>query len=107
MPRPRWERGPIPWTCPMPLEVLPPTPELELLLTNAADVQCPGNAGRLVSPGRLAAGRMPPADLLLPATDRHAAGMHFAIDLSPDACLLTNYSEGGTFVNGMLVRNKC
>lgn len=81
------------------------SPELELLLTDPADGQLV--RGRLVGAGVLMVGRLPTADVVLPAKDLHAARMHFRIDLNPGHCLLNNLSEHGTFVNGLLVHTQC
>jgi hypothetical protein len=79
-----------------------PLPDLEVLLVDPADAQLV--RGRVVCPGVLLVGRTSTAHVVLPKSDRHAARMHFHIELQPTSCRLTNYSVGGTFVNGLLVR---
>ncbi len=81
-------------------------PDLEVLLTDAADPQrCV--CGRIVGPGVLIVGRVATAHLVLPAGDRQASGTHFLIELSPTFCRLTNQSKNGTFVNGVLIDSAC
>jgi hypothetical protein len=81
-----------------------PLPDLEVRLTDPTDRQV--ICGRVVCPGVLMVGRRPTAHVVLPATDRDAAHLHFDIDLQPGYCLLTNYSKQGTFVNGLLVKTQ-
>jgi serine/threonine-protein kinase len=82
-----------------------PAGELEVRLTDPTDRQV--IRGRLLGRGFLIVGRQPNAQVVLPATDREAAVLHFDIDLQPDYCLLTNHSLQGTFVNGLLVNTQC
>src|SRR4051794_12819843 len=103
------KRGPDhPRTCPMSPDShsTPPLPELEVLLVDLADTQLPVR-GRVVCPGVLVVGRMPTANVVLPASDKSAARMHFHIHLDAGHCRLTNLSERGTFVNGLLLYTQC
>src|SRR5215831_12372636 len=84
----------------------PEAADLEVLLTEISDPQLPVR-GRIVCPGVLIAGRTPTVHLVLPESDRHAARVHFLIELSPAFCRLTNQSQHGTFVNGMIVHTQC
>jgi serine/threonine-protein kinase len=81
-------------------------PELEVVLADPADPQ-PAGRGRVACPGVLVVGRMPDANVVLPASDLQAARRHFHIDLGAKHCRLTNYSNHGTFVNGLLVHAEC
>jgi hypothetical protein len=82
-----------------------PLPDMEVLLVNPVDSQI--MHGRVVCPGSLLVGRTSTAHVVLPSTDRLAARIHFHIELHPLYCRLTNHSEQGTFVNGLLVRAQC
>src|SRR5262245_5294105 len=86
----------------------PPASELEALVIDFADPQLPVRC-RLRCPGFLLAGRNPTSHLQLPADDRHVGRTHFLIELVSTSCQLTNHSENGTFVNGMMVtmNNSC
>jgi serine/threonine-protein kinase len=81
----------------------PPTPDLEVLLADVANPQRPPR--RIACPGVLVAGRARTSNLVLPADDRHAAKIHFLVELGPAFCRLTNHSDQGTLVNGMLVKD--
>src|SRR5262249_49095805 len=99
---------PAPWRGPMshdPPTSMTPVGEQEVRLTDPTDRQV--IRGRLLGSGFLIVGRRPNAHVVLPATDREAAVLHFDIDLQPDYCLLTNHSPQGTFVNGLLVCTQC
>lgn len=88
-----------------PLTTTAPLPDLEVLLVDPADMQLV--RGRVVCPGVLVVGRMATANVVLPASDKHAARMHCHIDLDPAYCRLTNHSDQGTFVNGLQVHTQC
>jgi eukaryotic-like serine/threonine-protein kinase len=81
-------------------------PDLEVVLADPTDVELLVH-GRVVCPGILVVGRMPTANVILPASDRHAARMHFHIELGPSYCRLNNHSTQGTFVNGLLIHSQC
>jgi eukaryotic-like serine/threonine-protein kinase len=98
-----------PRAYPMTHKPLPSTvalPGLEVRLTDPTDTQLVIR-GRVVCPGVMVVGRKFNADVVLPASDEHASRMHFHIHLDPSFCRLTNLSDQGTFVNGMLVRIQC
>jgi hypothetical protein len=84
----------------------PAAADLEVLLTDPADPQRRA-CGRIVGPGVLIVGRVATAHLVLPAGDRQASRTHFLVELTPTFCRLTNQSEYGTFVNGMLIHTAC
>jgi serine/threonine-protein kinase len=83
-----------------------PLADLEVVLADPIDTQLLVHA-RISCPGLMVVGRMPTANVVLPASDRHAARMHFHIDLVPAYCRLTNHSAQGTFVNGLLIKTQC
>jgi serine/threonine-protein kinase len=91
---------------PQPQAASAPPPDLEARLAEPAGGQ-PFVYGRVVCPGVLVVGRMPRADVVLPADDRQAARMHFHVRLDAEHCRLINHSEHGTFVNGLLVHAEC
>lgn len=83
-----------------------PLPGLELRLVDTG-TSPPTVRGRIGCPAVLVVGRIPTAHVVLPANDRQASRLHFHIDLAPDYCRLTNQSDQGTFVNGLLVQAQC
>jgi serine/threonine-protein kinase len=80
-------------------------PGLEVRLTDSTSQDLV--RGRILCPGVMVVGRMPSANVVLPASDQKASRMHFHIELDPSCCRLINYSEQGTFVNGLLVTIQC
>jgi serine/threonine-protein kinase len=76
-------------------------PELELVLADSGDQQLV--RGRVACPGILLVGRMPTAQVVLPASDKQAERLHFHIELSQVYCRLTSHAKHGTFVNGLLI----
>ncbi len=91
----------------MPHDSLPPNtpPEREVCLVDVLDMQ--SVRSRVVCPGVMVVGRAHTANVVLPDSDQEASLLHFYIELVPDYCLLTNRSDQGTFVNGVLVRSQC
>jgi serine/threonine protein kinase len=85
---------------------MPTHSELEVLLFDQSDSRQAPRV-RIVCPGVLVAGRMPTSHLVLPREDVKASKMHFQIELMPSFCRLTNYSDRGTLVNGLLVETQC